>query len=1011
MKLTLKSFIRKLIACLAVLAALSVLPGTANPDPAPPVKGPLLTWSGDPETTQAITWLMPGTCDLARVQYLKEDEFTGSFAEAGEVMVTGRTFGASGYDNLFSTNLTGLEPGTRYIYRVGDGNDWSRENIFTTAIDSTCFHFLYLGDIHAGYDAGWDSRWGDLLASAYTSYPGLMFSLQGGDVTDQDNETGYRQLISAAAELFSRIPFMPAMGNHDNSFFLNFFDLPRNGPASLEKECYSFNYGNAHFVVLNSACNTSATVAEWLRQDLQNSHAKWKFVVFHHPAYYAFADGKTSIYESVQSNWVPILEQYGVDLAFIGHQHVYMRTKPLRDGQIQPDGQGVVYVMGVAGTKLYNAGPGYDYVAKEVAGVSNYQVVSIDGDLLTLTSIQAGGQVIDTYQIDKKIADAPAPVWAESDRLTATISGSDMTLRWPAATSCVAVTGYRIYQDGALAGVVPGDTRSYTITGISAGNKYTFKVEAGNAAGKWSADGPDCAIKLPGNIAEPVIVTGADYCLPKHNDTVTGLVYSDPLPQIKLETNTPLCRTTPVQVEIPAGATVTAPGNWDGIIHAPAVGEAAVNNATVSAAIEVGFSGGTLDFDRAVKLLIPGQAGKKAGYIDNNGTFQPILTDIKATDSGAATAELAAKIAREGKQDDGDDLLIWTRHFTKFVTYTQDYFGGGGGGGSASVSTTSGSAKVRPSAGGTIGLGEEAKIKIPAGALNGVSSVEVKVAKVTTLPKISASFRLLGNVYEFSVDNNNSYNFKKDVTVTLSFDSTALLKGETPAIYYYDEAAGQWVKLGGTVSGDTVIVEVDHFTKFAVMAAIETKVAPEPEPDVQEEAPEVTGALTDIAGHWAENNIKKLVATGAVSGYPDATFKPENKITRAEFAAILVKAFGLEDKDGKIFTDTAGHWAQDYIAAAVAGGVASGYDADTFGPDNLITREQMAVLITKAAKLSPVAGEVLYGDSGSISDWAKEAAATATENGIMKGYPDNTFQPQGSATRAEAVTVIVNAIK
>ncbi len=195
------------------------------------------------------------------------------------------------------------------------------------------------------------------------------------------------------------------------------------------------------------------------------------------------------------------------------------------------------------------------------------------------------------------------------------------------------------------------------------------------------------------------------------------------------------------------------------------------------------------------------------------------------------------------------------------------------------------------------------------------------------------------------------------------------------------------------------------------MAAIETKVAPEPEPDVQEEAPEVTGALTDIAGHWAENNIKKLVATGAVSGYPDATFKPENKITRAEFAAILVKAFGLEGKDGKIFTDTAGHWAQNYIAAAVAGGVASGYDADTFGPDNLITREQMAVLITKAAKLSPVAGEVLYGDSGSISDWAKEAVATATENGIMKGYPDNTFQPQGSATRAEAVTVIVNAIK
>ena len=56
-------------------------------------------------------------------------------------------------------------------------------------------------------------------------------------------------------------------------------------------------------------------------------------------------------------------------------------------------------------------------------------------------------------------------------------------------------------------------------------------------------------------------------------------------------------------------------------------------------------------------------------------------------------------------------------------------------------------------------------------------------------------------------------------------------------------------------------------------------------------------------------------------------------------------------------------------------------------------------------------GTKLWISNGSISDWAKEAAATATENGIMKGYPDNTFQPQGSATRAEAVTVIVNAIK
>ncbi|HBC94286.1 MAG TPA: hypothetical protein DCZ10_15665, partial [Pelotomaculum sp.] len=65
----------------------------------------------------------------------------------------------------------------------------------------------------------------------------------------------------------------------------------------------------------------------------------------------------------------------------------------------------------------------------------------------------------------------------------------------------------------------------------------------------------------------------------------------------------------------------------------------------------------------------------------------------------------------------------------------------------------------------------------------------------------------------------------------------------------------------------------------------------------------------------------------------------------------------------------------------------------------------------KAARLSPAAGETLFADSGSISNWAREAIAAATESGIMKGYPDNTVKPLGNATRAEAVTVIVNALE
>jgi hypothetical protein len=179
----------------------------------------------------------------------------------------------------------------------------------------------------------------------------------------------------------------------------------------------------------------------------------------------------------------------------------------------------------------------------------------------------------------------------------------------------------------------------------------------------------------------------------------------------------------------------------------------------------------------------------------------------------------------------------------------------------------------------------------------------------------------------------------------------------------------------------------------------------------KEEEPQQTVNLHDVAGHWALDNIHKLVAQGCISGYPDGSFKPDSTITRAEFAAVLVKAFKLEDTDGKTFTDTAAHWAKDYIAAAAANGLVNGYANGAFGPDDLITREQMAVMIVKAAKLAPAAAEApRFADSGSISAWAKEAVATATENGIIRGYADNTVRPGGSATRAEAVTVIINTL-
>jgi uncharacterized protein YjdB len=302
--------------------------------------------------------------------------------------------------------------------------------------------------------------------------------------------------------------------------------------------------------------------------------------------------------------------------------------------------------------------------------------------------------------------------------------------------------------------------------------------------------------------------------------------------------------------------------------------------------------------------------------------------------------------------------------------------------------------RIKPSEGGKLNLGGEAIIEIPSGALTGTSALEVKIERVKAPPAAPAGFKLLGDVFEFSIDGKKSYNFAKKVKIKLGFDSKALDKVEAPAIYYYDEVQSRWEEIEGTISDSTITVEVDHLTKFAVIAAIK---------------PEKL-QLIDIAGHWANDNIMKLVALGAISGYPDSSFKPDNNITRAEFATVMVKACQLENKDGKTFADTAAHWAKDYIATAAIHGIVTGYDDNTFGPDDLLTREQMAVMIIRAAKLAPEAGELRFADNSSISDWARSSLATAVKNGIIKGYPDNTVRPRGLATRAEAVTVIVKVL-
>jgi hypothetical protein len=167
----------------------------------------------------------------------------------------------------------------------------------------------------------------------------------------------------------------------------------------------------------------------------------------------------------------------------------------------------------------------------------------------------------------------------------------------------------------------------------------------------------------------------------------------------------------------------------------------------------------------------------------------------------------------------------------------------------------------------------------------------------------------------------------------------------------------------------------------------------------------------DIRGHWAESVITELTEKGIVPVMPDGSFPPDTTISRAEFTSMMVKAFHLDKTNGRVFKDTEQHWAKDYIAIANAYGIVSGYGADYFGPDDPITREQMAAIIVNAAALEKKDTALNFTDNDKVSAWAKNVVAVAAAYRIIGGFPDGSFKPRDNATHAQAAVVVSKTLK
>lgn len=172
------------------------------------------------------------------------------------------------------------------------------------------------------------------------------------------------------------------------------------------------------------------------------------------------------------------------------------------------------------------------------------------------------------------------------------------------------------------------------------------------------------------------------------------------------------------------------------------------------------------------------------------------------------------------------------------------------------------------------------------------------------------------------------------------------------------------------------------------------------------------GAPRDIQGHWAQNTINKWVDKGDISGYPDGTFRPNNMITRAEFVVLVNNAMGYTKSGYAYFSDVPSYyWGKNAIQTGVEAGYISGDGDGTFRPNDPVTRQEAAAMISRILGLKQNDSQSYrYTDSYAISNWAKGVVGAVSDAGIMAGYPDGSFGPNRVLTRAEAVLALDKTI-
>ena len=314
-----------------------------------------------------------------------------------------------------------LTPATEYEYRIvnADGaTDWI--TFSTTKEDLNKYKVLVFGDSQStDY-----SVWGQTAQIAWQQNDDAAFFINMGDLVDNGQDHyQWNAWFDVVGDMIARIPVVPLLGNHETydkdwkvrmpEAYLHLFALPRIDREKYQNQFYSFDYGDVHFVVLNTQSQELADFepsldedeVAWFKEDMAKTTKKWKIVLMHKdPLQYGFANRPQPREEGFSPEgrlWMPLFDQYGVDAVLSAHLHTYRDRGHIRN--FQRDESGPLYLItGVAGNVQY---PGLwkqhsldEYVAPQPE-TDNYMTLEATDDSLTFRSFLPDGQLLEEKSI------------------------------------------------------------------------------------------------------------------------------------------------------------------------------------------------------------------------------------------------------------------------------------------------------------------------------------------------------------------------------------------------------------------------------------------------------------------------------------------------------------------------------------------------------------------------------------------------------------------------------------